>query len=340
MLNLTLALVATLVEVCAWALPHLLRADANSALLAFFIIHAMASVLFGLSLYPLIHGLPYLRDQRSALVALTAVVSFAVPIAGPIGCFIAFFALLRHRNPSLQHPFPSVNLPEFDQSQASSHKRRPPGLGTFLSNQSVPTAARMRAMVALGSVSGKLASPLLRNALSDSNDDLRLLAYSMLDNKEQQISQAIHEAQQKLEQAQETEGSDVLGPQGIQACWTLSDLYWEMIYQGVTQSDVKDHAIAQSLHYCESVLAMQPNNALLTLRKGRLMQLRHEYQQAQNAYEEALAMGLPAARVTPYLAEIHFLQRHFSQAQALMQTLDPAQAPPRLLANMKYWSAA
>ena len=183
---------------------------------------------FGLSLYPLIHSLLIARSALRLVALLRGCHCSAESRAHWVLHFAVFLALLRHRN-LLQHPFPSVSLPEFDQSQASSHKRRPPGLGTFLNNQSVPIAARMRAMVALGSVSGKLASPLLRNALSDSNDDLRLLAYSMLDTKEQQISQAIHEAQQKLEKAQETEGSDVLGPQGIQACWTLSDLYWEML---------------------------------------------------------------------------------------------------------------
>lgn len=338
--NILLFISATLIEILAWGGLHLLNEDADSVLMSYFIVHAVASILFAFSLRPLILASHRLREHRLALLGLFALVSFTVPIAGVAGCLIATLALYRYRNQDLFAQFPSVTLPEFDQYQSSSNSRRPSGLKTFLSNQSAPTPSRMRAMVALSNVSGRLASPMLRTALSDSNDDLRLLAYSMLDNKEQQISQAIHDAQQSLEHAHKKEGTSPPGPQGIQAAWALSDLYWEMIYQGIAQSDVREHAIAQSLHYCLAVLKVQPDNALLILRKGRLMQLRKDYKQAQDAYETALGQGLPAARVIPYLAEIYFLQHDYSKTQRLMQMLDSAQAPPSLRPSMKYWSAA
>ena len=338
--NILFFLSAMLIEVLAWSGLHLFNKAADSLLMTYFIVHAVASILFAFSLRPLILASHRLREHRLALLGLVALVSFTIPIAGAVGCLVATFALYRYRNQDAFTRFPSVTLPEFDQYQSSSNSCRPLGLKTFLSNQSVPTPSRMRAMVALSNVSGRLASPMLRTALSDSNDDLRLLAYSMLDNKEQKISQAIHDAQQSLERAHQNEGSSPLGPQGIQASWALSDLYWEMIYQGIAQSDVREHAIAQSLHYCLAVLQEQPDNALLTLRKGRLMQLRKDYKQAQDAYEAALEQGLPAARVVPYLAEIYFLQRDFSKTQRLMQMLDYTQAPPSLRPSMKYWSAA
>lgn len=340
MLDILFLISAVLVEILAWGCLYLLSENSDSALMIYFIVHAMACILFALGLRPLIRASHQQREHLLTLMGLVAVVSFTVPIAGAAGCLVAIFALHRYRNQDPYSRFPSVSLPEYDQHQSNSNSRRPPGLKTFLSNQSVPTAARMRAMVALSNVSGRLASPMLRTALSDSNDDLRLLAYSMLDNKEQQISQAIHDAQQSLERANQAEGISPLGPQGLQAAWTLSDLYWEMIYQGVAQSDVRDHAISQSLHYCLMVLQEQSDNSLLTLRKGRLMQLRHDYGQAQHAYETALKQGLPAARVIPYLAEIHFLQHNYAEAQSLMQTLDSAQAPSRLRPSMQYWSAA
>lgn len=334
-------ILAMLVELLAWSSLYPINGHADSVLMTYFIVHALACILFALGLRPLIRTTSHqLGKHHLALLGLIAIVSFTIPIAGAAGCLAATFALYRYRNPDSHSRFPSVSLPEFDQHQSSSNSRRPTGLKTFLTNQSVPTASRMRVMVGLSGVSGRLASPMLRTALSDSNDDLRLLAYSMLDNKEQQISQAIHDAQQSLERAHKTEGISPPGPQGIQAAWALSDLYWEMIYQGITQSDVREHAISESLHYCQVVLQEDPDNALLTLRKGRLMQLRQDYAQAQSAYEMALEQGLPAARVIPYLAEIHFLQHNYSEAQLLMQALDSAQAPPRLRPCMQYWSAA
>src|SRR5256885_11613529 len=37
----------------------------------------------------------------------------------------------------------------------------------------------------------------------------------------------------------------------LQAARALTDLYAELVYQGVAQGDVRDHAIKQSLHYCD-----------------------------------------------------------------------------------------
>ncbi|WP_415794571.1 hypothetical protein [Comamonas aquatilis] len=340
MANIKLAISALLTEIAAWSSLRMLHEHADNALLTYLVAHALASTLFAFCLMPLISVPRGLSQQRLTLVALIALVSFAIPIVGMLGCVAALLALRRSHGRDMGRKFPSMQLPEFDQHQLNSNSRRQTGLRTFLSNPAAPVASRMRAMVALNNVSGRIASPMLRTALTDSSDDLRLLAYSMLDSKEQQISQTIHSEQQALQQAIEAEGPSPLGPRGVQAAWALSDLYWEMIYQGIAQSDVREHAIFQSLHYCLMALEQRPKNALLHLRKGRLMQLTQDYTQAQNAYEMALALGLAPTRVIPYQAEIHFLQHNYSQVQKLMHTLDATQAQPRLRPSIQYWSAA
>ena len=117
----------------------------------------------------------------------------------------------------------------------------------------------------------------------------------------------------------------------------LADLYWELVYQALVQGDLRDHACTQALHYCEYVLARQPDNAALVLRKGRLLHAQGQGAQAQAAYAHARTLGLPATRVLPYEAELCFEQRDFPRTQALMRALDQWGALPRLRPVINYW---
>ena len=125
--------------------------------------------------------------------------------------------------------------------------------------------------------------------------------------------------------------------QSMDSARQLADLYWELVYQALVQGDLRDHACAQALHYCEYVLARQPDNAALVLRKGRLLHAQGQGAQAQAAYAHARTLGLPATRVLPYEAELCFEQRDFPRTQALMRALDQWGALPRLRPVINYW---
>lgn len=340
MLNIKLALSALAAEIASWSSLWLLRSDSDAALLAYLGAHGLASVLLALCLSPFVATSAQATRQRISLVALMAAFSYAVPVAGILGSVFATVALHRQRGPQVGQRFPVLPVPDFDPHQQAGAGRRQVGLQSFLANTCVPVASRMRALVALGNVPGRVASPLLRTALGDSSEDLRLLAYSMLDGKEREISRTIHQELQKLEQARQTEGDSPLGPRGLPAARALSDLYAELVYQGVAQGDVRDHAIEQSLRYCAMVLAQKPDSALLLLRRGRLMHLQGANDEALACYEQALAMGMSPARVVPYQAELLFERREFARVQALMRSLDAQQVLPRLRPSILYWSAA
>ncbi|MDR0226499.1 MAG: hypothetical protein LBI66_08770 [Burkholderiaceae bacterium] len=339
MLNLKLALSALAAEIASWSSLWLLRSSSDAALLAYLAAHGLACALLALCLSPFVATSAQTLRQRVALVTLMGLFSYAVPVAGIVGSIVATVALHRQRGPGAVHRFPVLLVPDFDPHQQSGTSRRQVGLQSFLSNASVPVASRMRALVALGNVPGHVSSPMLRMALGDTSEDLRLLAYSMLDSKEREISRNIHQELEALEQARQTEGASPLGSRGLKAARALSDLYAELVYQGVAQGDVRDHAMAQSLHYCGLVLAQKPDHALLLLRRGRLMHLQGDGEQAMLFYDKALSMGMAPARVVPYQAELLFERREFARVHALMRSLDAQQALPRLRPSILYWSA-
>jgi tetratricopeptide (TPR) repeat protein len=189
-------------------------------------------------------------------------------------------------------------------------------------------------------VSGRVASPLLRTVLSDPSEDLRLLAYGMLDTLEKRINRAIDIELQALGTAQADDGEGAPGPEALAAHHRLSDLYWELVYQHLVQGDLRDHAIKESLRYCDMVLQHAPGHPQLTLRRGRLLYEQGDTEAAAEAYERAGRLGMPATRLLPYQAELAFQRRDFAGVEELVRELNQWDALPRLRPVIDYWSGS
>ncbi|MBL8428891.1 MAG: hypothetical protein JNJ95_03235 [Dechloromonas sp.] len=331
-----IAFFALLFEVAAWSGGMLLGDHADGLLLWYLVMHAAASMLlagFAIVLLP-----RALTQPRRPVLLLIAGCSYAVPILGFIGALAAIIVVRAYSHRVIEPDFESLKLPEFDPHQHPTGGFRQAGLRAFLDNPEAPVATRMGALVALQYVSGRLSSPLLRDVLTDPSEDIRLLAYGMLDNREKRINQAIDEELKKLAAGRAEEGPEERGPQTLAAARRLSDLYWELIYQRLVQGDLRTHALAESSRYCQMVLRHAPDDAALTLRQGRLLHDLGHPEGAATAYYKALALGLPATRVLPHFAELRFDQGDYADAKRLMGDLANWASLPRLQPSIEYWN--
>ncbi len=331
MLNAKLGLSAALLEINAWSGPLLFESNSDLVLLWYLLGHALASLLLAAFVQAL---LPAARTRpRWATLLLLAGFSYAVPIAGFV-CVLAGSLLLRfYKLTPAAGSFESLQLPDFDPHLRSQGVFRQAGLRSILNNSQVPMHTRLGAMVALQYVPGRVASPLLRDVLSDPAEDIRLLAYGMLDNQEKRINRAIDDELQQFGQA-------TTDAARLAAAQRLSDLYWELVYQRLALGDLRQYAIDESLRYCEQVLAEHPASAAMILRRGRLRHEQGDYAAAEADYRQAQALGLPATRVLPYLAEARFEQRDFAGASRLVQELSAWNSLPRLRPIVDYWTRA
>lgn len=323
-----IGLLAVLSELGAWAVATQAGLPPDAALVFYLIAHGIASFLaavFAIVFLPSAH-------PRLPTLLLMATGSYAVPVFGFVGLLLGVLLLRAFRNRRPREEFESLQLPEFDPHQHPTGAFRQSGLRAFLGNTRAPTSSRLGALVSLQYVPGRVASPLLRDVLTDPTEDIRLLAYGMLDNKEKSINQAIDEELRKFK----TAGTRT--PTAQAAARRLSDLYWELVYQELVQGDLRAHALERSRHYCEIVLDSTPEDAALNLRHGQLLSARGEVDPAMDAYYKALALGLPSTRVLPYLAELRFNQGNFADARRLMNELESWDSLPRLQPVIAFWT--
>jgi hypothetical protein len=338
MLNLKLGATALALELSSWSLMGMFLERSEAALLGYFLLHGAACVLLGLCM------LPFLLGDRSrprwAVVGLIAVFAFVIPVAGFFLVVVAILTIRTYPVRDRQSPFESMQLPEFDLHQHLQGGSRSIGMRALLNNPAVPAKTRFHALVSLNHISGHIASPLLRGALNDHSDDMRLLAYGMLDRMEQRISQSIHEASSVFKQAEHhaaTHGMP-LSPEGLVAARKLSDLYWELIYQGLAADDMREFSVQTALHYCELVLSHRPDEGPLHLRRGRLLHALGQAEKALACYDRALQLQIPETQVMPYQAEIHFERGDFPRVRTIMRQLKLHSTQPKLRPVIDYWS--
>ena len=325
-----LAFAALTLEAAAWA-ALLLGSSSDAALLAYLGAHAAASFLLA---RVAIVFLPA-SGKRVPVLLLLAGTGFAVPILGFVAVILGVLMLHSLPPAKAESLFAALSLPELDSRQRAGKGFRQAGMRSFISNERAPVAARQRALVALQEVPGHIASPLLRGVLTDASEDIRLLAYGMLDSKEKVINDDIHRASQSYQAA--AAGSSARW----EAAARLADLYWELVYQELAQGDLRTHALRESLRFTRMALAAaaeSADDAALHLRHGRLLQALSQPEEARLAYARALALGMPKTRIVPYLAEVAFATGDYDEVRALMGDLDNWQSLPRLQPVIAYWS--
>ncbi|TVO64986.1 hypothetical protein [Denitromonas ohlonensis] len=314
----------------ALALWLLGTADSRTHPLAVVLLpHLAASALLALSALALMPALTA-RSRRASGLLMFALSAFipGLGFAGIMaGLWIGRYRLAARRPRGLR----TLELPALDPHQRERSGFHQTGAGGFLRNPRAPTPQRLKALVALQHVPGRVASPLLRDLLGDDSEDLRLLAYGMLDRKEKTLNAQIQAERQRLASARSAITLAL-------AHTRLAGLYWELIYQQLAQGDLRTHAAESGLHHAREALALRPNGAGLYLRCGQCLLALGNTTEAEVAFEAARAAGLPDHRVLPHLAELAFLRRDFAAVRRLLAPLASWRGMMGVQKVAQFWS--
>lgn len=325
-----LGLYALLLEIVAWAQMGSGAGD-ERALAIYLLAHAAASALiapFAWMLLPRMY-----RKPRLPVLLLIFSLSFFVPLLGFVSVIVGVLVMPLLPKFDQRGHFTAVALPQLDpHGTVGIASFRAVGVREFLRNTQVPLANRLKALLALQKTSTHVASPMLRDLLSDSQEDLRLLAYNMLDAREKKINASIEHERARFDAAKSH--AERLAP-----ARRLGELYWEMVYQGLVQGDLMQHCLAEALRFTDLARAGLPEDAGLRLQLARLQHYTRDLQAARENYVEAMGLGLPLTRVVPYLAELEFDQRNFDEVRKLMSVLHSWAGLARLQPVIRYWSS-
>jgi hypothetical protein len=163
-------------------------------------------------------------------------------------------------------------------------------------------------------------------------DDVRLLAYAVLESKERKIQTEI----QALLGRADREG---LASHSLAAHAKLAELYWELVYQGLVEGELLAFSLEKVLSHTAEVMGVSNEHPRMALLAGRALLLRGRSAEARAMLNDALRRGLPAQVVGPYLAEVAFLERKPDEVRRQIAAVAPtARLRPGLAVIVERWS--
>ncbi|WP_109481977.1 sugar ABC transporter permease [Paraburkholderia sp. C35] len=261
--------------------------------------------------------------------------NFAVPVGG-ILCSIGALAIAAVLpRPRAQLPIVLVEEPEFAANLIGTVSYgRGARLKAELQNSEAGTSFRMTALLAMQSMPARTVSPLLQGMLADPLDDIRLLAYGILDNREKVLTQQILVERPKLDAKLHPGLSNA---ERAHANRTLAQLYSELIYENLVTGDVYRNAADQADGFAAAALEHDPKDAALWRLRGRLAIARGDLDGADMMLQRAIDCGFPRERMLPWLAETSYLRRDFARVRKLLAEMDSRAATPTLSAVLDFW---
>lgn len=274
-------------------------------MVVFLVAHAAACLLFSLALHKLLPD-PYRASAAASYLLVFTTIAF-IPVLGMIG-FLACII------PSLRHQRLAPQLGGWTHSRVLGlplQPARPRGMAGLASGcelagplqHAADPKQRTAALIATLSLNDQEATPLLRLALKDPEDDVRLLAYALLNRKEKSIEARIRYRNAQL-------GSCV-PEQVFSQHKALAHDYWALAHLGAPQGSTLLLLCARAHEHVQAALQLRPRDGGLQFLLGRILIIEMKLDAATEAFEKARQSGVDRRQIEPFLAEISFLTRQY-----------------------------
>ena len=320
---------ALFLEAGSWA-SLWFEAPQLQQLLVFTLSHGLACVLLCAAVWLLLPQRYRLPLPWSPLFIFS--LAFFVPVIGTIGVVAAIFPALylpRKRNKQAWQAVGIPSLPFRAQLQHHSPIFADGGLQDVLRHAPDPDQ-RLAALLATRRMPGKDAVPILKLALGDPSDDVRLLAYSMLDKQESDINSHIQNALGEL--------SGVTAKSAGALHATLARWYWELAYLGLAQGSVLEHVLNQASEHAEKGLQAGEGGELYLL-AGRIALEQGDVVRTEVLLHQAQENGMGAAQVLPFHAELAFEAGRYHEIPQLLAKLpEKTRQRPRFAELVRSWT--
>lgn len=203
------------------------------------------------------------------------------------------------------------------------------GLRARVTKREVPREKRMQSLAALQHLPTSASTSVLRTLLDDDVEDIRLVAFGMLDKEEKAITEQIHRL---LNQPQATTSTAYL-----QRNKRLAELYWELAYSGLVQGELRRYALEHALNHVQLALKEDDREAGLWFLCARVLNALGRTDEAETHFHTAEKLGIPESRILPYLAEFAFRCGDYARTRQQLAALADTPVTPRLRPVVEFW---
>ncbi|HAX10835.1 MAG TPA: polysaccharide biosynthesis protein [Marinobacter hydrocarbonoclasticus] len=303
--------------------------DSVRAVGGYVVAHALSCVVFTLALLVLMPQ--RYRKQRWRPAVFLFSLQFAIPLVGSLGVFVGILLALYLPRSNRELPWQQVPIPELPfrpTDMGSQVVYTEGGLRQVLREASDP-GKRLKALLASRQMEGREGVDILREALKDPVDDVRLLAYSMLEQKEKALVQEAERLQSQVTEAADPKSLERMNRR-------LAQTWWETAYLGLAQGSLRQYYLEKSRDLLVKLVATydEPSDWQLL---GRVELALGRPEEARDAFELAIDNGARQEHILPYLAEIAFLARDYQRVRFYLARCAHGHNHPAITPLLEAW---
>jgi len=248
-----------------------------------------------------------LRSDALRLAWVSASIVLALPAVGLGGIVVLALttrARLRAHHPPLRElDCPWVRTAALGGAPGTSVRGRSREPATDASLQE-----RLDRLLVLRRVRGARAVRGLRLALADPSEEVRLLAYALLEQREQALRAIIDGAQSALQSCEALDRARAAEVTQRSSLLRLAQAHWELASSTLVSGEAATAALEAALRFGQDALAIRFDGATALLLAHVSLE-RNDVAGAHCWLRHAAGHGVSAAARAPYEAEVSFRQR-------------------------------
>ncbi|MEM9603674.1 MAG: hypothetical protein AAGA11_12485 [Pseudomonadota bacterium] len=255
------------------------------------------------------------QNEREIVLAYCGVLALCLPMLGAL-TVIALLVTLWQRRSTSATAWHITDVPELP-ARANNGRGERYGEAALMGIlcHSRNAEKRLRAVLATRQLEPRAALPLLRRALSDASEDVRLLAFSQLDSKQESLNQQIKDLLGEMD-----ESPDIIHDPNMLA--TMASRFWELVYLGYNNTQGDLSLLDRAREHLLRAIDHNPSDAELHFQIGRIELKLGNLDSARDAFEVAQKGGFCTDELMPYLAECAFLSGNYGDIRPLLDQID------------------
>ncbi|WP_347251474.1 hypothetical protein [Legionella sp.] len=141
--------------------------------------------------------------------------------------------------------------------------------------------------------------------VSDDLEELRICAFSMLENQQDFLQKKINQFLKKYEEILEPKKKAFIAKQ-------IALLYWELVYRNLADQEFRSILLEQSNFYANIALEILSDDTTLLILLSRINMENGQIKEGLSNLSMASKYNAPNSKIYPYLAELAYKKREYN----------------------------
>lgn len=273
----------------------------------------LSSLVAGISTYFLKHRY---KDYWIQIFIFILLFNLALPFVAYLFSIWLTYYLLNVQYEKVLKYTKSINMEELDQE--FPQVKRAFGEGSMvglMSDTMAPQELRMKALSAMADNMTQKNVSVIKNSLSEKDDEIRLYSFSLIDKMEHGINNKIHDASERYKHKKDEN-------ERLKAAKELAFLYWEMIYFDLSDEVLKNFLTDESFKYSKICSRADMSDPDINILLGKIYLSKKEYDNAATQFIMAIESGVDYSYIIPYLAELYFKRGNYKSIRAMFANIE------------------